>query len=224
MTGFQFELSGQVEDIDYVSIDGNAITPNAGEYRSTLSLNSGSNDVQVNLHYNSGVVESLSATVMVDTEKPSVNEVNHSQVSGYKVPILDTSTNTFEDSFLNIESGRRIGLTTGASSIGFMTTSFENMIGYGYTFYQGKIIDSVTSSEDIIAVYSIMVNDTVISEDVNLQIDESGLFIIPITVEYFSDLLRSTDNNDVFTIALKVTDQARNTTLKNVNFQVSLIE
>jgi hypothetical protein len=224
MTDFQFELSGQVEDIAYVSIDGNTITPNAGEYRSTLSLNSGSNDIQVNLHYNSGIVENLTATVIVDTEKPSVNEVDHSQVSGYKVPTLNASTNTFEDSLLNIESGRRIGLTAASSSIGFMSISLENMIGYRHAFYQGKIVDSVTNSEDMVAVYSILVNDTVISEDVNLQIDESGLFIIPITVEYFSNQLRSADNNDVFTILLKVSDQAGNITLKDVNFQVSLIE
>ena len=217
-------LSGQQVGLISVKINTSNATLDGPYYTSTIVLNSGVNTLTVDLEFNNRDTITKEFSITVDNQPPSVDQIYHEYVTGYQVNYFRTADNVTEKRYLTMDSSYPFFITHGSASLNGLAPTVQNLMDKGYSFYQGKINDHYTDHSDLTVKYSVSLDGSVISENVNLQIDDQGIFVIPLTTEYLSQNLKTVTISNQYTIIVEATDEANNTTTKQYGFYVKFAE
>jgi hypothetical protein len=207
-------------DILNVLINNQNATLSSGKYSAVISLGSNANQVTVIVNLRSGLSDEAEFTVSVDDSEPTVDEVFHEFTSGYKVNYYKPADGVVVNQYLYMGSSYPFFLTDGSASLNFIDPTIANLKAKKHVFLQAKVSDNYSEYSDISVSYDALINGSGVAFNKPVTIESNGEFAIPVTVETFTDSLKTNNMGDTFTLSVKATDGAGNVSVENFTFNV----
>jgi len=208
------------EDVLSVLINNQNALYSSGQYSAVVNIGSGANTLSVVVNLRSGLQDQVEFTVSVDDTEPSVDEVFHEFTSGYKVNYYKPADDILENQYLSMGSSYPFFLTDGNASLNFIDPTIANLKAKKHIFLQAKVSDNYSDYSSIAVSYDALINGTGVAFNKPVTVESNGEFAIPITIETFTDALKTNNMGDVFTLSVKATDGAGNESVENFSFNV----
>ena len=214
------EVGGQLEGLTDVYFNSTLAICTDNICSASLYLYGGHNNILAKIQFSERSEVQVNLSVQVDTEAPVINQIYHEYVTGYKVPFYRPDNNALEMRYLNMTPYYPYFLSNGSVSLNFVTPTVANLMANKHTFFQGIITDNYTDYSEITIQAQLKMNGEFLEEFYNLVIDEDGVFVLPITTEYFGEALATSTVNDAFNIIIIATDAAGNSSKEEYGFHV----
>ncbi len=217
-------IEGQTEGLNLVKIENTEANIDEDGYSAPVVLLAGENLISVEAHFDSRAPVLTSLKVIADLHPPSIHEEVHELTTGYQTYYYNKFFEYAELRPQNILSGFPLYSTIGALTLNNLAVTQDNLIANRYAFFEGVVIDDVSSFADIAVEYEVTLNGDVVREYQSITLNDNGHIIIPLTTEYLGEHIKTVGVDDLQNINFKLTDDTGNTQVKEFNFFMKVVQ